>query len=163
LEYRLVRRTASMSVETNKNIVERFVKQVWYQHDVRQLDAFVDEGFRGHGPSPMEWYGPSSIQHFFQQMSTIQRFGGVSLRYALQDLIAEGDRVVTRLTAEYEVEGDWAALVPDASYAEETGLMADPHPRSTVVIIHRIEGGRIAEQWILFDDPRTLLGESAPR
>ena len=68
------------------------------------------------------------------------RAGFPDLHLTIDDQIAEGDKVVTRATATGTHKGDFGGV--------------SPTDRSTVlpiIFIHRIEGGKLAERWVQFD------------
>ncbi|GAA2446361.1 ester cyclase [Streptomyces mauvecolor] len=56
--------------------------------------------------------------------------------HTIEDQIAEGDKVVTRLTARGVQEGDLPGIPRTGNQME-----------MTAVVIHRIENGRLAEKW----------------
>ena len=56
--------------------------------------------------------------------------------HAIDDVIAEGDRVVLRTTARATHRGNFEGIAPTDRSVEFTGL-----------VVYRIEAGRIAESW----------------
>jgi steroid delta-isomerase-like uncharacterized protein len=62
------------------------------------------------------------------------------MRITVEDLIAEGDKVTTRWTGRGTHQGDLLGIPASGNPVEITGIT-----------IHRIEGGRIAEEWEMPD------------
>src|SRR5918998_5656363 len=59
------------------------------------------------------------------------------LRYIIEDQVATGDKVVSRLTIRrIHDRGDFVGIAPTGEEYEATGI-----------VIHRIAGGRIVEEW----------------
>jgi predicted ester cyclase len=63
------------------------------------------------------------------------------LQVTIEDLIAEGDRVAARVRFRGTHQGKLESIAPTGRRVESTGI-----------IISRIEGGKIAEDWANFDD-----------
>ena len=59
------------------------------------------------------------------------------LQHVLADQVAEGDRVVTRLTIRGTHRGDFQGVPASGKQIE-----------MNAIAIHRLDGGRIAEQWV---------------
>jgi predicted ester cyclase len=59
----------------------------------------------------------------------------------LEDLIAEGDKVVARWRARATHQGEYMGVPPTGKEVEFTGIS-----------VYRIEGGRIAESWTIEDE-----------
>ena len=62
------------------------------------------------------------------------------LFHAIEDIVAEGDRVVTRITLRGVHQGALGQWAPTSDQVE-----------FTAIYIHRIVGDRIAEQWVVSD------------
>jgi len=59
----------------------------------------------------------------------------------VEDLIAEGDKVAARLRVRGTHLGDLNGIAPTGRRVDFTGI-----------VMSRVEGGRIAEDWANFDD-----------
>jgi predicted ester cyclase len=57
-----------------------------------------------------------------------------------EDMIAEGDKVVTRWTMRGKHTGEWMGIAPTGKQVEGIGIS-----------IHRIAGGKIVEDWAVGD------------
>jgi steroid delta-isomerase-like uncharacterized protein len=63
------------------------------------------------------------------------------LRITVDDLIAEGDKVVARLTARGTHQGTFRAIPPTGQFVQWSGIR-----------IFRIADGKIVEHWATWDD-----------
>ena len=62
------------------------------------------------------------------------------LQHVIQDQVAEGDKVVSRLIVRGTHRGDFQGVPPSEKQIE-----------MNAIAIHRLSGGRIAEQWVNAD------------
>jgi steroid delta-isomerase-like uncharacterized protein len=102
-------------------------------HDAGSLDAVFTPDFRGHG------LGECGIEGLKEELGY---FVAVfpDLRITVEDLVAEGDRVVARLTYWGTQRERFAGIPPAGRRMQVSG-----------VDIHRVANGRIAETWSMFD------------
>ncbi len=126
-----------MSVEENKAVVRRFnagVQQFFQTGDLSGLDEICAPDFVHHGPGiPPDLEG-------FKQMVPVFRSAFSDVEVDIDDLIAEGDRVVDRITVRGTHSGDFMGIPPSGIRWE----MQEIH-------IARIVDGKIAERWTMFD------------
>ena len=127
-----------MTTEDNKALVRRFYAEI----DAGNLDAMdelVAEDYVNHNPPPFPGMPPGreGLKAAFRIF-----WDATPGRHEIDDQVAEGDKVVTRLTAIGRHDGDLPGPLP-ATGAEL---------RQTAVSIHRIAGGRLAEHWSARDD-----------
>ena len=120
-----------MSAE-NKALVRRFYEEI-DQGNLAAMDELVAEDYVDHSPPPFPGLAPGreglkqSFQLFWQATPGYHR---------IEDQIAEGDKVVTRMTAFGAHEGD----LPGAPRTGNKLMMA-------AIVIHRIADGKLAEKW----------------
>jgi serine phosphatase RsbU (regulator of sigma subunit)/predicted ester cyclase len=136
----------SEAEETNKALVRRFF-DAHTKGDLDTIRELLAPGFVDHRPVPgQEDPGREGYIQF-----VAERKAALSvLRYIVEDqMAAEGDRVVSRLTIRFT--HDRRELAGFAPTAKEYGV--------TVIIIHRIEGGKIVEEWTLATTGPKLLGQ----
>ena len=122
-----------MSTEANKALVKRFVDDVFAGGELAAVDALVTPDFVSHG---LPGTGPDVMK------GAIQRTGaGLSnVRFEINDVIAEGDRVAVRLTSSATQSGELMGMAPSGkSYSIEE------------IHIFRVAEGRIAEHWHQMD------------
>ena len=141
-----------MSIEENKRVVRR-LHDLWNTGDLARIPEVFHPDFAGHWPR-------SSRKPERRGLDEV-RAGLTNTRAAFPDwhedvvdLIAEGDRVVTRYVSTGTHRGPFWGLAP-------TGLRITVHEMS----IYRIADGKVIEQWCCIDelDRLTQLGAAARR
>jgi predicted ester cyclase len=121
-----------MSIEENKALVRRFYEEI-DKGNLAAMDELVADDYVDHNPPPLP--GLASGREGLKQAFRI--FWEATPGYHhIEDQIAEGDRVVTRLTSYGKHEGD----LPGAPRTGNDLKMSS-------ITIHRIERGRLAEKW----------------
>ena len=75
-----------------------------------------------------------------KQFVSMIRAGFPDLRVTLEDAIAEGEKVVSRWTAQGTHQGELMGIAPTGNRVTITGIT-----------IHRIEDGKIVEEWSNWD------------
>jgi predicted ester cyclase len=122
-----------MSGEENKRPVRRFHEEI-DKGNLDAMDELVGEDYVDHNPPP--FLGLREGREGLKQAFEI--FWNATPGYhQIEDQIAEGDKVVTRLTAYGKHEGD-----PPG--APRTGNEL----KMTSIAIHRIADGKLAEKWV---------------
>ncbi len=124
--------------DANKRIAARFGEEVFEKRNLDVVDELVAEDFVYHNPSLPVPDIPGPIA--FKAILTGLLKAFPDLRVTNDDLIAEGDRVVNRATFSGTHKGDFLGV-------PATGKSVT---WSAIVII-RIAGGKIAEEWINAD------------
>jgi predicted ester cyclase len=99
------------------------------------LDEAVTAGYVYHAPG-MEVSGPENMKGVFQML----RAAFPDWKETVEDLIAEGDRVVFRVTGRGTHQGEFYSIPPTGRRVSMQGID-----------VVRIEGNRIAEHWAVFD------------
>jgi serine phosphatase RsbU (regulator of sigma subunit)/predicted ester cyclase len=126
------RRRTSMSVEENKALVRRFL-QAHAKGDLDTLEQMLAPDFVDHNLLP----GQRPGREGYLRAHTEYHAAYSHTRYVIEKQLAEGDEVVTTFAASaIHDRGEWMGLVP-------TGKEFKP----LLVLIHRIVGGKIAEEW----------------
>jgi steroid delta-isomerase-like uncharacterized protein len=121
-----------MSTEANKALVRRFYGEI-DKGNLDAMDELVAEDYVDHSPPPFP--GLASGREGLKQ--AFEMFWQATPGYhKIEDQIAEGDKVVTRLTAYGTHEGDLPGI-PRTGHKLET----------TATVIHRIMDGKLAEKW----------------
>jgi predicted ester cyclase len=121
-----------MGLEENKALVRRFYAEI----DAGNLDAMdelVAEDYLDHSPPPFPGLGTG--REGFKQAFRIF-WESTPGRHEIEDQIAEGDKVVTRMRAYGRQTGDLPGI-------PATGNELD----MTATVIHRIENGKLVEKW----------------
>lgn len=124
--------------ETNKAIVRRGVEDVWNGQALDTADEIVASDFVVHASTPeSEIRGRDGIKQHFAALH--EAFP--DLRFRIEDHIAEGDRVVTRWSAQGTHQGAFQGIPPTGKQVTLTGIDID-----------RIAGGKIVECWMSLDE-----------
>ena len=120
-----------MSTAENKAIVRRLFEEGWMQGNLDVMDEVYATGYIRHAPSGDEHRTPDDAKQFIVRIRTI--FPDIHI--AIEDQIAEGDKVVTResATGTYKLTGEQVT-------------------RSRIVT-HRLADGKIVEVWQFFGGP----------
>ena len=110
-----------MSSEENKAVVRREQEELW--NHTGNLDAAE------------EIFAPAYVEAAKQEAADFRR-GFPDVVSTIEDLIAEGDKVVARWRSRATHRGEYMGIPPTGKEVEFTGIS-----------VYRIEGGRIAESW----------------
>ncbi len=121
-----------MSAEENKAIVNRIWEEVVNEGNLNIADELFAASYIYHGPGGREIKGPEG----FKQFIAMRRTAFPDFHVAVEDMVAEGDRVVSRWTAAGTHKGDLMGIAP----TERQGTM-------TGITITRIVGGKVVEDW----------------
>ncbi len=125
-----------MSLEQNKAVLRRFWEEVFNQKKLGLVDELFTADWSYHGAGGQELRGPEALKQFLSVF-----FNALpDIRVTVDDLIAESDRVVSRVTGRGTHEGELMGIAP-------TGREVTV----TVICITRFVGERIAEDWELID------------
>ncbi len=125
-----------MSTEENKAFMHRVYEEVYNQRNLAVLDEVCVPDFVVHYPS-MTFQGLEAYKHFVSLLFSAFPDG----RYTIEDMIAEGDRVVVRHTFGGTHLGDFMSIPPTGKYVT-----------TTAIVISRISNGKAIEAWINGDD-----------
>ena len=129
-----------MASNDNKAIVSRYYDEVLNQRRLDVLDEIAAEDYVEHDPFPGQGNGRADLK---------ARVAGLHnwfnpLRFTLEDVIAEGDRVAVRWTNAGTDSGGFMGIPPTG---KEFGIAG--------IDIHVVRDGRLAEHWHVVD----LLGQ----
>lgn len=126
-----------MSTEENKALARRLYEEVFNRGNLDAAEELVTGDFLPHDPSvPEEFSGPEGLKQF----AAMYRSVFPDLNIAVEDQVAEADKVVTRFTASGTHQGELMGVAPTGSRVEISGIS-----------LHRISGSRIAEDWANYD------------
>lgn len=125
-----------MSTEGNKALIRRFYEEVFNQRNLAALDDFYAPDHVDHTLPPGMPVGPDGTR----QAIAITLAGFPDLRVAIEDMIAEGDKVVTRFTINGTQQGTFGSISP-------TGKQV----AVSTIEITRVVDGKIVEDWGLDD------------
>ena len=124
-----------MSTDTNKALTRRFYEQALNGRQAHVIDEIAAAGYDEHDPLPGQGEGREGLKNRVTMLVE-----GLAPTFTIEDLIAEGDRVVARWTNRGRHVGDFLGAAPtDRPYA------------IAGIDIYRIEHGRLAEHWHVID------------
>ncbi len=124
-----------MSIEENKDLVRRYFEEIDRRGDVSVVDEFVSPDFVDHAAAPGCTPDLAGYKTAFEMFRT-----GSPGTHTIDDIIAEGDKVVVRITGQGTHAGDLFGIPP--TNREFT---------ATAITILRIAGGKIVERWVEID------------
>jgi predicted ester cyclase len=101
--------------------------------DLDALDEMLALDFVDHSPLPSE----DSDREGYKSSVAEDHTAFSELRYIIEDQVAKDDKVVSRMTIRrVHDRGDFVGIAPTGEEYEAAGI-----------VIHRIVGGKIAEEW----------------
>jgi len=125
-----------MSTEDNKALMRRFYEEVFNKKNLAAIDDFIDPNQVDHSAPP----GVAGGLEGTKQLIGMDLTAFPDLHFTVEDMIAEGDKVVARLTARGTHKGAYMGIPP-------TGKQAT----SPAIDIVRIAGGKSVEHWLEMD------------
>ena len=128
-----------MSIEKNKELVIRLTEDFWNARDIKTIDRFYSPNLVTHSPNDSQ---DGNFDSFKKQC--IEDFRAFpDLYIVIDDLIAEGDRVVKFWTLNGTHKDEWVGIPATEKKVVVSGME-----------IFRIENGKAVETWMVMD----LLG-----
>jgi steroid delta-isomerase-like uncharacterized protein len=118
--------------EQNKALIRRFYEEI-DKGNIDAMDELVTEDYANHDPPPFPGLKPGleGLKQAFRMF-----WEGTPGTHIIEDQIAEGDKVVTRLRARGRHEGELAGIPPSGNEMDVTAIA-----------VHRIADGKIVEHW----------------
>ncbi len=126
-----------MSDAENKTIARRFNEDVWGRGDQAALEELLDPDFVDHDALPGQ--GPGREGH--KQILAAFRSAFPDLNVTTEDIVAEGEKVVSRWTARGTHQGELLGIAPTGNGVTIKGID-----------VLRVAEGRIVERWAQFND-----------
>jgi steroid delta-isomerase-like uncharacterized protein len=122
-----------MSAEQNKALVRKWFEAI-DTGDVSIVADFVAPDYVDHNPPPFPVGGPGldGVEQTYKY--ALNAFG--EFRHVIDDMLADGDKVITRVTATGRHTGDFVGIPPTGKEVSMSGIA-----------IHRIADGKLAEHW----------------
>ena len=124
--------------EANKTLVRRWFEEVWNQgreETIDELFASTGVGY-GLGDTEAPVHGPPGVKPFVRNL----RGALPDLHMKIEDILAEGDKVTVRVTAEGTHKGGNLGVAPTGGRVHVEGI-----------VIVRIANGQIVEGWNSWD------------
>jgi len=127
-----------MSAEQNKALVRQLVERVFNQGDADAVDELVAPDFIEHEELPP---GMPAGREGVKQMPAMMHSAFPDFKATIDDILAEDDKVVIRMTWRGTHKGEFMGIPP-------TGKSISLE----VIDIIRIADGKFAEHWGLMDN-----------
>ena len=128
-----------MSTDDNKALLRRAYLDGFNNRDMSIVDEVFAPDYVGHFPGQPPSHGieplKSVLGAFFSAFPDIV--------FAIEDLLAEGDKVVLRWSAQGTHLGTWRGFPPSGEGIPATGRTVTFHATD----IYRIAGGKVVEEW----------------
>ena len=122
--------------EANKKVVRRFIEEGAAKNDHRVIDETLSPNFVHHNPIPGV---PGNAEGIKMGIAAFRQ-AFPDYRLAIMDLVAEGDKVASRIRFTGTHKGELMGMPPTGKSVQ-----------TEFWHIERIANGRIAERWSLFD------------
>jgi predicted ester cyclase len=130
-----------MTAEENKALIRRYYEEIDAaakdERGASVLDEFIAPNFLNHDPSPGFSPDLEGLKQAYNHFLDANPDG----YHVVEDMIAEGDKVMTRLSAYGTQTGELFGIPP-------TGKQVS----MTAIAIHRIANGKIVEHWSELDN-----------
>lgn len=124
-------------VQENEAVVRRFF-EAWNEADFDAVEEVVAADAEHHNPMDPPDLPPGPEGEI--QLIETYRSAFPDAAIEIEDLLSDGDRVAVRWTATGTQEGEFMGVEPTGAEVDIAGFE-----------INRVEDGRIAESWGLFD------------
>ena len=126
-----------MSTEQNKALFRRMVEEIFNRGDMSLVDEFLAPDFVEHEELPP---GIPPGREGVKQLTAMLRSAFPDFKATIDDMIAEGDKVVVRMTWRGTHKGEFMGIPP-------TGKSVS----FGVIDVVRFAGDKFAEHWGLMD------------
>jgi steroid delta-isomerase-like uncharacterized protein len=121
-----------MSINENKAIVMRWFAEL-DRGNLDIVDDLIADDYVDHNPAlPNLPAGREGVRQYVR----ILKAAFPDANHTIEDVIAEGDKVMTRVTARGTFLGECIGYQPNGNVIEISGIA-----------VHRIEDGRLVEHW----------------
>jgi steroid delta-isomerase-like uncharacterized protein len=125
-----------MSLAENKAIARRGWEEIWNKGNLTIAHEHYAPTYVSHMPGNSDLHGPEG----HNQLVMMYRTAFPDLHFTVEDQIAEGDKVVNRVTATGTHLGEFRGIPPTGKQVTVTGITID-----------RIAGGKLVESWASWD------------
>jgi predicted ester cyclase len=128
-----------MSAEQNKVVTRRYFEELWTQNNLAVIDEIIAPDVVGTSAG-QTFRGADTLRQRTKNLRAIYS----DVRFAVEDQIAETEKVLVRWTFRGRHTGEYMGAKPTGKEVVATGMN-----------LFRLAGGRIEEIWVESDD----LGE----
>ena len=124
-----------MSTKENKALARSSFEEIMNNVNLAVINEVFSPNYVLHAPA-----GPVHGPEGFKQFVLMYRNAFPDARYTIEEIIVEGDTVVTSWTATGTHLGELMGIPPTGKRGTVTGIS-----------IGRYEGGKLVEEWLNFD------------
>jgi steroid delta-isomerase-like uncharacterized protein len=121
-----------MSVEQNKAVIRRIAEEIWNKGNLAIAAQIYPSNYVFHDPSGQDIKGTEGIK----QAISMLRSAFPDLVFAINDMVAEGDKVAWRYTVTGTHKGEYMGIAPTGRKINISGI-----------IISRCADGKEVEGW----------------
>lgn len=124
-----------MAKEESRNLVLKYIEEVWNAGNVRALEDLTVESFRYHlgGQPPRD---RTAMAQFLEEV----REAFPDWRVRIEEVVAEGTTVAVRWTGTVTHEGNFHGIPATGKQVSVSGIN-----------LYLIEGGKISQEWEQMD------------
>jgi steroid delta-isomerase-like uncharacterized protein len=123
--------------EPNKAIVRRLFEELWNKGNLSLADELFAPNYEHHDASTLDFgRGPESEK----KRATLYRTAFPDIQLTMEEVIAEGEIVMTRWSCRGTHKGDLSGIAPTGKQINISG-----------VTIARLANGKMAESWVNWD------------
>lgn len=119
-------------IEDNKAVVRRYIEEPWNKGLLTAVEELIADDHVTHGGVALE-RGPENVKQRISAMRT----AFPDMAWAVEDMVAEGDRVACRFTVSGTHQGKFLGVA-------STGKRVTWSATATF----RVSNGKIAEDWV---------------
>ncbi|MCP5119414.1 MAG: ester cyclase, partial [bacterium] len=119
----------------NKAIVRRFYEQL-DGGNLAIIDSLVATNFIGHYPGGQDIHGPEGLK----ELGATFYSAFPDLQHAIEDIAADGDRIVARYTIRGTHKAELLGVAP-----------TNKQVMFTAIAIYRLADGKLVEDWVEYD------------
>ncbi|MEO6697603.1 MAG: ester cyclase [Gammaproteobacteria bacterium] len=125
-----------MSIEQNKTIVRRYYEELWNKWSIANADELIAAEITFRGSLGLNMQGIKSFKEYMAMMQG----AFPDFHNAIEELIAEGDQVVARMSYSGTHRGELYGLAPTGKHVTYSGIA-----------IFRIQHNKIVAGWVIGD------------
>lgn len=130
-----------MSEEQSKAIVLRFYNELWNERNLNVADEIfaancITYQLQSGAETVAAVRNPEAVKHHVKEWLS----GFPDLRFTVEQMLVEGERVMTQSVMHGTHTGVWLGLAP-----------TNKEVSVRLSVIHRIAGGKIVEDWVLVE------------
>jgi steroid delta-isomerase-like uncharacterized protein len=122
--------------EVLKNRIRQFVEEIWHKGNLGAIDEFIAPDYIRHTSQFREGgrdvHGPEDGRKSIAAL----RASFPDIHFDLEDILAEGDKVVARWTCTGTHRGEFRGIAPTGKRVAFSGMN-----------IYRLRDGKIVERW----------------